>query len=458
MDEMLRQAAKEGDVASLYALLAQDPHLLLNLERVPFLDSPLHLAASAGHTLFAMEVATLAPALASKLDSVGLSPMHLALRNCRIQTVRALMTVDEDLLRVRGRDRVTPLHLAVEIEETELLAEFLCLCPSVITDLTSRCETAVHIAVKKCRFDAFRVLLGWLIRVNMEEVLNWKDEDGNTVLHIAVGSGQAEVVKLLIKQVNVNSRNFDSHTPLDMYYLDNQHSQNKQIEKLLCSAGGKTSSNIPKSSSSMTLSRYLSRNLSFIERRDKYLGIRTNYSWGSELRNEILVVAILTATATYQASLSPPGGYWQDNYDPPTNSTQGRYLKPHRAGEMVMEGPNLFYFLSFNTVAFFTSICTILILIVGLPCARMLMVSVCFLLMTYYASLRNNFPSEAYKLAGFSLGLAMYVMALLVFMFPVVAFKRHEWLKDHIDSPRRRLGDFIREHRVTRRRYVEETE
>ncbi|KAI4303284.1 hypothetical protein MLD38_038933 [Melastoma candidum] len=59
----------------------------------------------------------------------------------------------------QGRDRVTPLHLAVEIEETELLPEFLCLCPSVIMDLTSRCETAVHVAVKNCRFDAFRVLL-----------------------------------------------------------------------------------------------------------------------------------------------------------------------------------------------------------------------------------------------------------------------------------------------------------
>ena len=46
---------------------------------------------------------------------------------------------------------------------------------------------------------AFKVLLGWLRRVNREEILDWKDEDGNTIFHIAASMNQTEVdISLII--------------------------------------------------------------------------------------------------------------------------------------------------------------------------------------------------------------------------------------------------------------------
>ena len=40
---------------------------------------------------------------------------------------------------------------------------------------------------------AFKVLLGWLKRANRKEILDWKDEDGNTIFHIAASINQTEV-------------------------------------------------------------------------------------------------------------------------------------------------------------------------------------------------------------------------------------------------------------------------
>lgn len=183
MDKRLKKAAEDGDVDTLYALLAQDPYLLDRIDQIPIVETPLHVAASFGRTHFALEIATLKPSLALKLNHIGLSPMHLALGNGYIHTARGLITVDPELIRVKGRERITPLHYVAETEQVDLLAEFLSVCPGSIEDLTVRCETAVHVAVKNHKSRAVKVLVGWLQRVNKEEILNWKDEDGNSLAY-----------------------------------------------------------------------------------------------------------------------------------------------------------------------------------------------------------------------------------------------------------------------------------
>ncbi|OWM86391.1 hypothetical protein CDL15_Pgr021477 [Punica granatum] len=161
MDE-LNDAARRGDTGLLYELLDRDPCVLHGMDNITIIETPLHIAASVGNTLFAMEVVMLKPSFAWKLNTLGLSPMRLALH-----------------------------------------AE----------DVTVQLETAVHIAVKRVQL---RVLFGWLLRINREDVLKWKDIDGNTVLHIATFSSQLQVVKMLVKYVE-NTKNCDNMTALDIY-------------------------------------------------------------------------------------------------------------------------------------------------------------------------------------------------------------------------------------------------
>ncbi|KAL1220408.1 Ankyrin repeat-containing protein BDA1 [Cardamine amara subsp. amara] len=241
--EKLKKVAQVGDIERLYKLIAEDPNILDHYDKVSFCETPLHIAAEKGQTHFAMELMNLKPSLALKLNVSGLSPMHLALQNNHIRVVRGLVTINSSLVRIKGRGGITPLHQVAQI--------------------------VVHIAVKSHQFMVFKVLLGYIKRVNNKELLDWKDEDGNTVFHIAASINQIEVMKLLRKTVKVKAKNLDGKTAMDILqthqspcFPEARRFFHNTKERLLCCRG-----------STMTLAEYLSRKLSFIEKRNNLLGL-----------------------------------------------------------------------------------------------------------------------------------------------------------------------------------------
>ncbi|KAG2239017.1 hypothetical protein Bca52824_089877 [Brassica carinata] len=329
--ERIKKAAQDGDIERLYKLVAEDPYVLKHFERVPFCETPLHIAAEKGQTHFVMELMNLKPSLALKLNASGFSPMHLALQNNHIRTVRGFIAMDSSLVSIKGRGRITPLHHVARSGDAELLGEFLCSCPSSIDDLTTKCETAFHIAVKNHWIEACKVLLGWIKRADREEVLDWKDEDGNTVLHIAALTNQPEVMKLLRGSLKAEAKNLDATSSLF-------HSAKERLV----------------SSTTTTLAKYLSTKPSFIEKWSSVFGLtnlnKTRHTSlnSNDSRSVILVVAILIVTATYQANLSPPGGFWQED------SKQGD-RDDHLAGQMTMTFKEAIFFYIPNGIAFFLS-------------------------------------------------------------------------------------------------------
>ncbi|CAL5441721.1 unnamed protein product [Camellia sinensis] len=201
--QRLMEAAKVGDINLLYGCIHDYPKILDSIDEIPFVDTPLHIAASAGHAHFALEMMRLMPLFGNKLNPQGLSPLDLALqsreglspsdpdlqkmeklssgdrdlRNRITLTISRLINFDKELIRVKGRGSFTPLHYVAEKGDIDLLAEFLLACPESIMDRTIRDETALHIAVKKLQ--AFKVLLGWLRRIQKHHrVLGWKDDEG----------------------------------------------------------------------------------------------------------------------------------------------------------------------------------------------------------------------------------------------------------------------------------------
>uniref|UniRef100_A0A2P2ITA6 Ankyrin-3-like n=1 Tax=Rhizophora mucronata TaxID=61149 RepID=A0A2P2ITA6_RHIMU len=192
-DQWLRSAAQNGDVDALYAIIQEDPYILDHIDQVPFDDTPLHVAASAGHTQFALEIMGLKPSFARKLNREGSSPMYLALQNDELSTMRRLLDVDENLVRVKGRKGLTPLHYAAEKGKLEQLVELLMACPRSIEDLTVHKESALHIAAKNDQREALVLLVNWLELVDQNKVLDWPDDEGNTVLHIASQRNQIQV-------------------------------------------------------------------------------------------------------------------------------------------------------------------------------------------------------------------------------------------------------------------------
>lgn len=181
--QRLLEAAKFGSTDELYAIVRRKPYVLEEIDKVPFINTPLHIAATAGHTYFATEVINLQPSFTRKLNPDGLSPMHLALQNGHIRIVYRLCETNPELVRVKGRNGSTPLHYAVQLEDLRIMGKFLSACPDSINDRTIAGETALHIAAENNKENALKFLMEWVKLINREDTLSWEDDEGTTLLH-----------------------------------------------------------------------------------------------------------------------------------------------------------------------------------------------------------------------------------------------------------------------------------
>lgn len=252
------------------------------------------------------------------------------------------------------------------------------------------------------------------------------------------------VIKLmtwLIGEGNVNARNLSGLTAMDIFNRQ-RDSLAGRVGEILRDAKAKSASELD--GSTMTLADYLSRNLSLFEKRDKRLGIIGQSQEKSiDLRNVVLVVAVLIATATYQAALSPPGGYWQDDSPPGNNPATNTTIINSRAGKMILRGYNLFLFFFLNSVAFYTSLATILIVISGLPYFGALLVSISFLIYAYYSAIISTFPiseSLGYRRATLAYVIIMYVISVSAAVIPAIASSKYKKLKRQVDTIKRHMG------------------
>ncbi|KAL4291526.1 hypothetical protein GQ457_14G023300 [Hibiscus cannabinus] len=119
MDESLRAAARTGNVSDLYTLIQRDGNVLRRLDEVEFIETPLHVAAAEGCIGFAMEIMSLKPSFARKLNQQGLSPIHLALEKGHKQMALRLLEIDGNLARVKGKKGETPLHYISKFENCD---------------------------------------------------------------------------------------------------------------------------------------------------------------------------------------------------------------------------------------------------------------------------------------------------------------------------------------------------
>ncbi|KAJ0049193.1 hypothetical protein Pint_16749 [Pistacia integerrima] len=215
MDERLQRlqlAAAEGDVDALFSILAEDPLVSEHFDEKAFFSTPLHSRKR------------------------GKDPICKG--NSKLKAFICF-----ELVHVKSRGMVTPLHYAAQLNDISNLAEFLYVCPSSIQDLTVKCETVVHEAIKNGSCKALKVLLGCLQHFNKEEILRWEDEEENNALHTAISENQTEVVKLLIKYMEVNRKNRQGLTALDIFY--NRHdSLNAEVEEILLVSKAKRASEV----------------------------------------------------------------------------------------------------------------------------------------------------------------------------------------------------------------------
>ncbi|KAJ1442405.1 Ankyrin repeat [Sesbania bispinosa] len=310
-DDKLKIAAQSGDINHLYTLIQDEPQVAHLLDMA---ETPLHVAAYLGHVHFATEIMRLKPSFGWKLNHQGFSPIHVAMQKGQKSMVLRFVDINKDLVRVKGREGLTPLHLASQIGEVDLLANFLTACPESIEDVTVRGETALHIAVKNQQYEALEVLVRWLKKTHHrsamqieQTILNWKDEEGNTILHISALMNDSQALLLLINtDIDLNTKNLKNSTALDIaqHKLENSTALNvagnAKIRTLLVRGGAKRGSSVR---DAPTLADTLRSKITAMSKLIIFV-LRMRSEISKEQQNAFVIVAALVITATFPSALS----------------------------------------------------------------------------------------------------------------------------------------------------------
>ncbi|KAK8595472.1 hypothetical protein V6N13_016839 [Hibiscus sabdariffa] len=259
MDESLRASARTGNISELYRLIERDGNILRRFDEVEFVDTPLHIAAKEGCIGFTMEIMNLKPSFARKLNHQGLSPIHLAVQNGHTELVLWFLEIDKDLVRVR-------------------------------------------LERKGRKKDYYR------------EVMNQKDEDGNTALHRAASSNQPQVLELLLEsKADKHVTNQDGLTALDLAHQHNNKESINIMRSCFCPRVSDFKYKLKKqivdhTTMASSLFSYDTDNIS------------------GDDRNALLVILGLLLTATYQATLSPPSGVLPVQSSSTSTDTSGNHV------------------------------------------------------------------------------------------------------------------------------------
>ncbi|KAK1265057.1 hypothetical protein QJS04_geneDACA015644 [Acorus gramineus] len=193
MDQRLSEAARTGDREALLELLREDPLLL---DRATTMDdcasdTPLHVSAMVGHVDFVRELLRLKPSLARARDRHGFGPLHLASAAGHAHVVTELLAVDGGSCDLKDRYGRTAVHWAAIKGRVRVLDTLMSVRPDLGLTVTAFGETVMHLAVKGGHYEAVKYLLA--TRGGRERFLKAKDDDGNTVLHLAVARKQYQV-------------------------------------------------------------------------------------------------------------------------------------------------------------------------------------------------------------------------------------------------------------------------
>ncbi|KAJ8772467.1 hypothetical protein K2173_027644 [Erythroxylum novogranatense] len=403
MDMKLLDVSLSGYVDHLHQLVRENPIILNNICLLSA-ENPLHIASITGHLDFVKEILRLKPEFAKELNHDGLTPMHIAVVNRYVDIVGELASADCELCRLKGKDMNTPLHLAAIKGRVDIISVLLLACPQNIEDVNAQRETALHLGVKNNQFQAVEVLLDWIREIKREDVLNIKDELGNTVLHIAAWKKQRQVIELLLgfrttmnpNSLQVNATNNSGLTALDVLLIFPSEAGDREITDILCSAGALKASQLSPESEVLSVGIPSTPEMRSVEQAQnlvEYFKFKKGRDSPSETRTALLVIAVLVATATFQVGVNPPGGLWQDTLTPDQiNGTGTNSVKPHKAGESIMATSNAVAFaliVFFNSVGLSVSLVMINILTSRFPLQVELQICMFTMYSTYNTALTN---------------------------------------------------------------------
>uniref|UniRef100_M1AVQ6 Ankyrin repeat-containing protein n=1 Tax=Solanum tuberosum TaxID=4113 RepID=M1AVQ6_SOLTU len=174
---------------------------------------------------------------------LGCSPLHIACSKGHLDITRELLKLDMDLTGLQDNEGRTPLHWAVIKGRVNIIAEILSVSLESSEMTTKHGETILHLAVKNNHFEVLKFLMETL---DVSNLMNYQDTDGNTILHLATVRKLTTMIIYLLKLgVEVNALNQKGYTSLDVVEADASNSGALAIIPALQEAGAKRCDQLP---------------------------------------------------------------------------------------------------------------------------------------------------------------------------------------------------------------------
>ncbi|KAL2530362.1 Ankyrin repeat family protein [Forsythia ovata] len=165
------------------------------------------------------------PTLTKEVDDFGWTALHYAARYGAVKVTRELLKADKFLAYVAAEkdSNKTALHLATCEGYVKIMEEILTHCPDCWEMVTSDGQNILHLAVKFEKQEAFEFILrkSWV-----RNLVNQKDEEGNTCLHLYAATHNFRGRNLVNHpQANASAWNKKHMTPLDVLTYSEVYSQ-----------------------------------------------------------------------------------------------------------------------------------------------------------------------------------------------------------------------------------------
>ena len=148
-------------------------------------------------------------------DSKGMTPLSYAAYIGYLEGVRYLLNKFADYMYESDRNGFFPIHTASSRGHIKIVQEFIQRCPDSVELLNHQDRNILHVAAMSGKA---KVVDYMLKMPELEMLINEKDEDGNTSLHLASKGRHPKVVSILTwdKRVDLKLLNDEGKTALDI--------------------------------------------------------------------------------------------------------------------------------------------------------------------------------------------------------------------------------------------------
>ncbi|EYU40315.1 hypothetical protein MIMGU_mgv1a020104mg [Erythranthe guttata] len=351
----------EGNTETLIKLIQTDPLILERTPITPHLETPLHVATMLGHESFAVELLNRKPGLAGQLDRQSSSPLHLAAAGGHVAIAKRLLMVDPDACYALDRDGRNPIHIAAAMGRVDVLREMVRVRPESARERVKRggrsCGTVLHLCVEYGRFEALKIVLEDLSFD--KDLVNGVDQNGNTVLHLAVADKQVESNK---GERRTTANHTDSWEDESLPTIEVPGSVSIPIRPR-----PRLTSRSHAPTGTSPIAQIPLRFLTGKTRKNPKHTKDQEEDWLERKRSGLMVVASLIATMAFQAGVNPPNNVWQEIQTPDTRNSKD--LR-HYLTKAINHLKNSERFYLINTTSFIASLSIILLLMSGLPLKR----------------------------------------------------------------------------------------